>query len=154
MSLDYLWNNIRIKLGAYGCGCNIQKSNRIIYMYSYRDPNLKASYECYDKASSYISKFEASEREITKYIIGTINNFDKPLTNSEKVYKAIHRFIANITPENLQKERDEILSTTSPKIKEYTQLLNKLVENGSIYTIGSESAINKYSDMFGSIARL
>ena len=79
LSYDYLWQNIRVKGGAYGC---MSGFNRIGegYLVSYRDPNLEKTNEVYEGVTEYLKNFTVSDRDMTKYIIGTISNLDQPLT--------------------------------------------------------------------------
>ena len=73
MSYDYLWQNIRVKGGAYGCMSSFKKSGDS-FLVSYRDPHLKNTLEVFEKTPEYLRAFTADEREMTKYIIGTISD--------------------------------------------------------------------------------
>ena len=102
ISLDYLWNKVRVQGGAYGAFFNVSRTGNI-YFASYRDPNLKKTLEVYDAAADYIQNFDASERDMTKYIIGTISRYDFPLTPSMKGEKAVSLYISQISQEDIQK---------------------------------------------------
>ena len=84
MSYEYLWQNVRVKGGAYGCMCNFGAFDGTGFFVSYRDPNLRETYDVYKKATDYIKNFKADEREMTKYIIGTMSNEDTPMTPMQK----------------------------------------------------------------------
>ena len=77
LSYDYLWQNIRVKGGAYGC---MSSFNRIGegYLVSYRDPHLKRTMDVYEGVVDYLKNFAVSDRDMNKYIIGTISNLDQP----------------------------------------------------------------------------
>ena len=98
LTLEYLWTHIRIQGGAYGCGCNFQR-NGSIYFYSYRDPNLKNTYDIYDHLWEEIANFQADERQMTKYLLGTINRFDQPKTNAELMDYAAAMYFQDTTQE-------------------------------------------------------
>ena len=115
LTLEYLWTHIRIQGGAYGCGCNFQR-NGSIYFYSYRDPNLKNTYDIYDHLWEEIANFQADERQMTKYLLGTINRFDQPKTNAELMDYAAAMYFTDTTQEMRQKERLEILETSTDDI--------------------------------------
>ena len=83
MSYDYLWNNVRVKGGAYGCMNNYTR-NGSAYMMSYRDPNLEKTNRVFEESVGYTESFEVSDRDMTKYIIGTISNLDTPLNPNAK----------------------------------------------------------------------
>ena len=75
LSYDYLWQNIRVKGGAYGCMCNFNRIGEG-YLISYRDPNLEKTIDVYEKVTEYLRNFEADDRDMNKYIIGTISNIE------------------------------------------------------------------------------
>ena len=83
LSYDYLWMNLRVKGGAYGCMSGF-KRNGESYLVSYRDPHLKRTLEVYQGVVDYIRNFQADERDMTKYIIGTISGKDVPKTPQMK----------------------------------------------------------------------
>lgn len=153
ITLEYLWNQVRVQGGAYGCGCNFQK-NGGIYFYSYRDPNLKQTYQIYRELYQKIADFNADQREMTKYILGTINNFDQPKTNAEKMDYVAAMVFTGLTNEMRQKERTEILETTQEKIKEYVKFLKQLAETNNICTIGNKTQLQKSSDLFTEVKNL
>ena len=82
-SYDYLWINVRVKGGAYGCMSGF-KRNGESYLVSYRDPHLKRTLDVYKGIPDYIRNFQTDEREMTKYIIGTISGKDVPRTPQMK----------------------------------------------------------------------
>lgn len=147
IDLEYLWNSIRVQGGAYGCGCQFQRSG-FSFFYSYRDPNLENTYKIYQQIWQEISKFGASERELAKYILGTINRFDQPKTNAEKLNKVIQQHYKGISTEDLKKERLEILNTTVKDIQDCAALLKIASLQENICTIGSSQIIRKNIGMF------
>ena len=76
LSYGYLWNEIRVKGGAYGGGLSVGPTGA--YFYSYRDPNLRETNAIYEGVVAYLDSFEADEREMTKNILGTMSNVDFP----------------------------------------------------------------------------
>ena len=102
MSYDYLWNHIRVKGGAYGCMSSFGKSGDA-YFVSYRDPNLEKTNQVYEGIPEYLENFTATERDMTKYIIGTISDLDMPLTPSTAGSRSLHAYISGITDEEVQR---------------------------------------------------
>lgn len=80
---EYLWNNVRVKGGAYGCMCGFAPSGNG-YFTSYRDPNLAKTYDIYANAADYVRSLALDDRELTKYIIGAVGAIDLPMTASMK----------------------------------------------------------------------
>ena len=149
INLEYLWNKVRVQGGAYGCGCKFMNSG-FSYFYSYRDPNLVETYDIYRHIADDIAAFEADEREMTKYILGTINELDQPKTNMDKLNAAINQFYKNISDETLIRQRHEILQTSANDIRSCKDLL-KLIDCQNICTIGNEQKIKENTEYFDHI---
>lgn len=147
---EYLWNEVRVKGGAYGCNCNILRSGNL-YVYSYRDPNLKKTLQAYDQISKFLEQFRANKRQITKYVLGTINILDQPKQNEEKVDIAVTRYLCGIKNESVQKEREEIVFATQKEINNYAQLFEKTMEENNICVVGNETAILNERNLFDKI---
>lgn len=154
LSYDYLWINVRVKGGAYGCFCSFSGVDGDGYFTSYRDPNLKETNKIYENAAAYIENFSADERDITKYIIGTISALDIPLTPQLKGKRSLSMYLAGITEEELQKERDEILNVTLDDIRKLNKVVKSIIDAGNICVIGSEEKINQNKDLFMEVKSL
>jgi hypothetical protein len=153
MSYDYLWVNIRVKGGAYGCMSSFGRTGDS-YFVSYRDPNLRATNEVYEQVPQYLESFDADEREMTKYIIGTISEMDTPLTPSAKGRRSLNAYFSKISFEEMQKERDEVLDATPEQIRALAPLVRCVLEDQAICVIGNEEKIQKDRDLFASIQML
>lgn len=152
VNLEYLWNRVRVQGGAYGCGCQFMR-NGFSYFYSYRDPNLKDTYAVYKGLAEEIQNFDADEREITKYILGTINTLDQPKTNMEKLNQAISRYYKHLSDEDFIQERTEILQTTASDIRSCKNLLS-CVDCENLCSIGNEQKIKAQKELFTKIEDL
>jgi Zn-dependent M16 (insulinase) family peptidase len=152
-SLDYLWNNVRVKGGAYGCMTGFSRNGNV-YFTSYRDPNLKKTLNTYDNIYGYLSTFDTDEREMTKYIIGTISNLDRPLTPALKGDKAIGAYISNISYEDYLKERKEVLSTKQEDIRKTADLVKSALKQDNICVLGNENELEKNKEIFNELIHL
>ena len=147
LSYDYLWINIRVKGGAYGCMSGF-KRNGESFLVSYRDPHLKRTLEVYQGVPDYIRAFEADEREMTKYIIGTISNKDVPRTPQMQGSISKTAYFSNVTEDMLQKERNQILGAQKEDIQKLAALVEAVLSDDQICVVGSETAIEKAEDVF------
>ncbi len=147
LSYDYLWNNIRVKGGAYGCMCGFSRDGNA-YFTSYRDPNLRETNEIYDKVYDYVKNFTADERDMTKYIIGTISNLDTPLNPSARGTRSLNAYLSNISYEDIQKERNEILNVTVEDIRALAPIVKSVLDSNNICVIGNETKLENNHDMF------
>ena len=135
LSYEYLWTNIRVKGGAYGCMSGFRRTGDG-FLVSYRDPHLKNTLEVFKKTGDFIRSFEADEREMTKYIIGTISELDAPLTPSAKGSMSLNAWFSGITREDMQKERDEILDARPEDIRNLAGIVDAIVGQDRICVIG------------------
>lgn len=147
LGYDYLWTNIRMKGGAYGC-MNSYMHNGDTYFVSFRDPNLKKTDEVYDGIPEYLDAFCADEREMTKYIIGTISEMDTPMNPSAKGARSMSAYLEHITEEYLQKERDQVIDATEADIRALSDLVRSVLTEKNLCVIGNEEALKSESDMF------
>ncbi|MCU0287259.1 MAG: peptidase, partial [Acidobacteria bacterium] len=153
LSSDWLQNRIRVIGGAYG-GTSIFTSSGQIFFSSYRDPNLKETLDNYDAIPAYIDKLELNEKELKRYIIGTIANLDKPLKIAEKGNLAIQYYLEKTKAEDIQRERDEILSTQFSDIKSMKKMMADIIAQNAFCVYGNEEKINSCKDLFGKIEKL
>lgn len=147
LSYDYLWVNVRVKGGAYGCMCGFSMEGNG-FLTSYRDPNLRETNEVYENLYDYVKNFEASDRDMTKYIIGAISNMDTPLNPDAIGSRSLLWYISGMTLEESQKDRNEVLSTTTDVIHSLAELCKSIVDTGNICVIGNEAKIDECSDLF------
>jgi len=152
-SLDYLWNHVRVRGGAYGCFARFYRDGTM-YFCSYRDPNLKETLDVYNHAPIYLRSFDADEREITKYIIGTISKLDHPLTPSMKGETAAERFLQNISYEDVQKSREEILRTGKKDIQNCADLVDEAMKKNFLCVLGNEGKIKENRELFSSLVNV
>lgn len=153
MGYEYLWTNIRVKGGAYGCMCNFAK-NGDSYFVSYRDPNLKKTFETYQGIADYVRHFTADERTMTKYIIGTISELDTPMTPATKASRSLGAYLSNQEFEEIQRERDEILTCTQEEIRKLAAYMEAIINENAICVVGNGQAIEENRQMFGEVDHL
>lgn len=146
MSLDYMWTEVRIKGGAYG-GFAGFRSGGTFFLGSYRDPNIKKTYEIFSELPKYIRGIDLDSRELLKYIIGTISNYDIPLTPQGMGERAIGLYLAGVSYEEEQQLRDEVLTTSNSDIVALAEIVEKLIAQNNICVIGNESKIEEDKDI-------
>lgn len=153
LSYEYLWMNIRVKGGAYGCMSSF-KRNGDGFLVSYRDPNLEKTLEIFRKTGDFIRSFHADEREMTKYIIGTISELDIPMTPSAKGNMSLNAWFSKVTEEDLQRERQEILNAQPEDIRKLAGIVDAMMEQNRICVVGSEEKIEQEKKVFGETKHL
>ena len=153
LSYDYLWINVRVKGGAYGCMNTFLRSGES-YFVSYRDPNLSDTLDVYDRIPEYIKSFSPDERDMTKYIIGTFSALDTPMNPEAKGSRALSAYLEGITYEQIQKERNEILNAQPEDIRRLADLVEAVLKKDSICVIGNENMIKESAGLFENVEKL
>ncbi len=153
MGYDYLWKNIRILGGAYGCMCSFGKNGDSFFV-TYRDPNLQNSIDVFEKAADYLKNFEADDRTILQYIIGAISELDTPKTPSAKGLYAMTAYMCNTTMESIQKNRDELLATDKNTIRKLADYVDAFISDECVCVVGSAEKIDEAADIFDSVEQL
>ena len=147
LSYDYLWQNIRVKGGAYGCMSNFNRIGEG-YFISYRDPHLKRTIDVYEGVVDYLKNFTVSERDMTKYIIGTMSNMDQPMTPVTKGERSMNLYMNKVSEDMLREERNQILDATQDDIRSLYRVAEAVLKAGQLCVIGSEDKIDEEKDVF------
>lgn len=153
LSYDYLWINVRVKGGAYGCMNTFLRSGES-YFVSYRDPNLSDTLDVYDRIPEYIKSFSPDERDMTKYIIGTFSALDTPMNPEAKGSRSLSAYLEGITYEQIQKERNELLNAQPEDIRRLADLVEAVLKKDSICVIGNENMIKESAGLFENVEKL
>lgn len=153
LNYDYLWLNVRMKGGAYGCSANFNRLGEGCFV-SYRDPNLEKTLEVYKGIPEYIRNFTVSERDMTKYIIGTFSEIDRPMTPAAKGDRSMNLYMNHVTAKMLQKERREILETTQEDIRACAGAAKAVLAADQICVIGNEEVVKDAKEAFGEVKGL
>jgi len=150
LTFDFLWKNIREKGNAYGVMSGFGRSGES-YVVSYRDPHVGRSYEVYQKIADYLRNFEATELEMTKYIIGAISEMDTPKPAYTKFLLGLSCTLSHLTHEDLQREREEVLSASPETIRELSAYIEKIFSEEILCTIGNGQKIEENKSYFDTI---
>lgn len=153
MNYEYLWLNIRVQGGAYGCMSGFSR-NGDSYLSSYRDPNLRKTNEIYEGIPAYLHDFDVDERDMTKFIIGTMSALDTPLPPATKGLRSLSAYMSGVTQEQVQRERDEVLGATPADIRALEPLVQSVLADDCLCVIGNEDALEKERDMFMNVEDL
>ena len=152
-SYDYLWVNVRVKGGAYGAMCDFGRDG-IAFLTSYRDPNLTDTLEIYRNAEEYVKSFNCSDRDMLKYIIGTISKLDSPMPPATEGLVSFYAYLNGRTDEDRQKVRDEILSADQQGIRSLAPYLAGMKKENAIAVVGSKAKVEAAGDIFGTVENL
>lgn len=147
LSYDYLWQNVRVKGGAYGCMSSFNRLGEAYFM-SYRDPNLGKTNEIYEGVVEYLENFTVSERDMTKYIIGTMSNIDRPMTPSIAGDRSMNLYMNRVSMDMIRKERLQILNATQEDIRALSKIVKAVLAADLLCVIGGEDKIEEEKELF------
>lgn len=153
LGYDYLWTQVRVVGGAYGCMAAFLRSGES-YLVSYRDPNLESTNEIYEKLPEYIRTFDADERDMTKYIIGTFSSLDTPLTPETSGGRSMSAYLEGITYEEIQKEREDVLYAKAEDIRNLADEVQTILDQNHLCVIGNENMIKDAKNLFDNVEKL
>lgn len=148
LGYDYLWTQVRVKGGAYGCMCSFGRSGES-YFVSYRDPNLKNTIEVYEKAADYIAHFEADERTMAQYIIGAVSEMDMPMTPAMKGTYSLTGYMTHYPYEKVQQNREELLAANADTIRGLSEYIRAFMNADCLCVVGNEENIKENGELFG-----
>lgn len=150
---DYLWNEIRVKGGAYG-SLYFHRRRGQTALASYRDPNIKETLAVYEGLPNYVENLTLSEEELTKYIIGTMSPLEQPKSARSKGLSALSRLKNGISREDIIQLKEEILEA---KVADFNNLADKFKEvlaDETVVVIGNKAQIETEKDLFDEIYSL
>ena len=147
MNYEYLWQNIRVKGGAYGCGTNVGRNGDVCFL-SYRDPNLGRTLDVYRGVPEYLKNFDADERAMTRFVIGTFSELDAPLTPLSQGRRSLLSYLTGVTYEMIQKEREQALHTCPQDIRNLADTMQAVLDHSYICAIGNEGKLKEESELF------
>ena len=116
LSYDYLWNEVRVKGGAYGAGFRAMRSGTMQF-YSYRDPNLDETIARFDGAAAWLSAFEPDEAEMRGYIISSVAGMDAPAKPRDVARRQDGDYFCERPQGYREKTRAQLLETTPDNLR-------------------------------------
>ena len=124
------------------------------YLISYRDPNLKKTMDVYEGVVDYLENFSVSDRDMNKFVIGTISNIDRPMNPAAKGSRSMNLYMNHVSEEMIRTERNQILDADQADIRALADVLRAVLAEQSLCVIGSEDKIEENRDMFMEIKTL
>jgi presequence protease len=138
---SWLWDKVRVQGGAYGGQCMFNRYSGDFTFVSYRDPNLLATLDIYDRTADFLRTADLGEAELNRNIIGTIGEVDTYRLPDAKGFASMQRHLIGDSDAARQQMREEILSTTAADIRKFGDAVAEVAAKGRIAVIGSEQAI-------------
>ena len=152
MSYEYLWHNIREVGGAYGTG--MLSSDGVEYLYTYRDPHVKESYDTFAKGPAELAAREYTEKDLNDVIVGTVAKLDTPRKPRAEARETDRRYFCGITDEMMAADRKARCAVDAALRKEQAAELGAAMANGVRVVFGSKDAVEAAKDLFDTVETL
>jgi Zn-dependent M16 (insulinase) family peptidase len=153
ISRDWLTNQVRVIGGAYGGYANISPNGTMTFN-SYRDPNLKSTLDNYTATFDFLTKFNADENAMTRFILGTISGIDTPMTPSQRGDNAVSSWFTKRTLADVQKDRDDILSTKAADISAFAKMVKDILDQKALCVYGNKDKVTLEKTTFNALIEL
>ena len=152
MSYEYLWHNIREVGGAYGTG--MLSSDGVEYLYTYRDPHVKESYEIFAKGPAELAARDYTEKDLNDFIVGTVAKLDAPRKPRAQAREIDRRFFCGITDEMMAADRRALCAVNAEWLKQQAAELGAAMAGGVRVAFGSKEAVEAAKDLFDTVETL
>ena len=152
MSYEYLWHNIREVGGAYGTG--MLSSDGVEYLYTYRDPHVKESYDTFAKGPAELAAQEYTEKDLNDFIVGAAAKLDTPRKPRAEAREIDRRYFCGITDEMVSADRRALCAVDAALLKEQAAELGAAMANGVRVVFGSKDAVEAAKEMFDTVETL
>ena len=153
MSYEYLWHNIREVGGAYGTGM-VTQNDGTEYLYTYRDPHLKESYETFAKGPAELAGRDYTEKDMNEFIVGAAAKLDTPRKPREEAASTDCKYFCGITDEMTAAERKSLCSVDAAALKAEAADLSARMEKGVRVVFGSKEAVEAAKELFDRVETL
>ncbi len=151
---DWLYQQVRVKGGAYGVGCVFGGESGNVQFYSYRDPKLAETDAVYKNTGDFVRNHKFDEKELTRYIIGTFSAYERPLSNYNKASRSFEAYISGRTYEDVLKERAEMLDITAEEFASVAAAFEAVCDQGYFCVVGNETKLRENKDLFGTLVEI
>ena len=152
MSYEYLWHNIREVGGAYGTG--MLSSDGVEYLYTYRDPHVKESYDTFAKGPAELAARDYTEKDLNDFIVGTVAKLDTPRKPRAEARETDRRFFCGITDEMMTADRKALCAVDAELLKAQAAELGAAMATGTRVVFGSKDAVEAAKDLFDTVTTL
>ena len=153
LSYDYLWNEVRVKGGAYGAGFGAARTGNLRF-YSYRDPHLDETLARFAESAAWLASFEPRAEEMEGYVVATVAGFDAPLKARMLVRRQDGDWFAGRTPETRRATRGEMLSASPEELRSLAEPLARAIERNAVCAFGGRDIVEGSGAGFDVIALL
>ncbi|MZJ61380.1 peptidase M16 [Collinsella aerofaciens] len=142
LSYDYLWNEIRVKGGAYGCGFRAAGERQTAF-YTYRDPAIDPSIERVARAGEWLGSFEPDEAAFEGFIVSCVSGMDAPVKPYALTKRRNTTYLAGLDPHAREERRAQMLATTPAELRSLGADVTRIAAESPTCVFGGRDVIAK-----------
>ena len=142
LSYDYLWNEIRVKGGAYGCGFRAAGERQTAF-YTYRDPAIDPSIERVERAGAWLGSFEPDEAAFEGFIVSCVSGMDAPVKPYALTKRRNTTYLAGLDPNAREKRRAQMLAATPGELRSLGADVTRIAAESPTCVFGGRDVIAK-----------
>ena len=150
LSYDYLWNEIRVKGGAYGCGFRAAGERQTAF-YTYRDPAIDPSIERVERAGAWLGSFEPDEAAFEGFIVSCVSGMDAPVKPYALTKRRNTTYLAGLDPHAREKRRAQMLAATPGELRSLGTDVTRIAAESPTCVFGGRDVIAKSNAGFNVI---
>ncbi len=154
VNVDWLYQQIRVKGGAYGCGCAFDGDSNNVRFSSYRDPKVKETLDAFRGTGDFVRTVKFDEADLTKYIIGTFSAYERPMSPAGKASRSFDAYLSGLTYENIVARRREMLGITEAQFRSAADAFDAICRQGCTCAVGSETRLRENRDLFDTLVTI
>ncbi len=142
LSFDYLWNEVRVKGGAYGVGFQASLPGSMRF-YSYRDPHIDETLDRFAQSSAYLRSFAPSSTEMDGYVISSVASFDAPKKARGLIRRQDSNYFAGLRDNEREIVRSQMASCSIDDVRAFAEPVERIAREGGICTFGNKDIIDR-----------
>ncbi len=154
LRMAYLWDRVRVRGGAYGAFCSLDRLTGVTVFVSYRDPNTAATLDVFRQAGRYLMDTPLSEEEMTRAVIGAIGDIDAHMLPDAKGYTSMVRRLVGDTPEVRAAMRRQVLAAGQQRFRAFGEALEAAAKDASIVVLGPNPSLDALASTLPGMARV
>ena len=150
LNFTFLWDEIRVKGGAYGCGFRGRDNGDLVFS-TYRDPQPGRSLEIMVRAADFLRAFCADDHDLTGFILSAVSALDPLRTASERMTEGEMRWFRGISEEDVCRRYQELIHTTPGEILTLCPMLEELIEDNAICAVAGKLLLEQCQDSLNKV---
>ena len=147
LSYDFLWNEVRVKGGAYGTGFQAARSGNLRF-YSYRDPHLDETLARFAASADWLAGFDPAREALEGFVVATVASLDAPVKPRMLIRRQMGDYFTGHGPEDRVERRRQVIATDVEALRALAPVVRDSVAQGAVCAFGNRDILEGASADF------